>query len=465
MAKIKSFHKNFNKKQLRSSSIIRRIVIYSACTVLIVAGFYLYKQISATDCRTANLTPFMSNDCVRWVKGMVNLVSGSSLDTTNPGFDGSLHQQLKNLNTVGIFSPYTYGDGSYAVLSPEKYDKLQWWYDEKRGAHVATPTPQPTPPPAPTPPAQVACRDQGLKVGSTGDCVKWMHARINTIANKCYAKQPMSSTGIFDTTTNDWLKWTTAAGNLGTEAKNTGYSGTVTPRLWDIIEFVATAINNGGGCSGTSSLPSTPTAPEPSSPAPNKPNSSTPSSPPTSSSNPAQPEHSSTQANTNPSVGSDPCPKADSMDLGLMLYIDGVNNKGKRYDENCHNWYLTYANNKNKLTAELNRQALENQRKKSEGKGSSAAIQNTVAILKTSMLSAPSQNNPDPKIKNVYCTFTGEIKTVKQGFRRTTFTAHIGTLGADADMNDVYRFCSSHKSALNARDLYRNLRVDNAYTK
>ncbi|MCA9342880.1 hypothetical protein KC950_02620 [Candidatus Saccharibacteria bacterium] len=60
-------------------------------------------------------------------------------------------------------------------------------------------------------------------------------------------------------------------------------------------------------------------------------------------------------SNVNDKIGNDPCPNnTTNPDAALAEYIKGVNEQGKKYDKNCHGWWLTYAKNKNTSTNNSN---------------------------------------------------------------------------------------------------------------
>lgn len=224
------------------------------------AYFLVFSKAATPDgCTDSNVKVFMSNDCVKVVKNLANIATSSGAnDTNNPGFDGTLNQTLLNLNSVGLFNAC----GTYVPTSgvtPCVYNALKDFVDAKLNP---PPAPVPTPaPPAPTAPADnpVACRDQGLKTNSSGDCVNLLNASMNVVINKCYAKQPLTGGRTFNNDTNSYIAWTVAAGNLGDEAKATGYNGTVTPRLWDIIMFSTAFYNGGNKCQGLAPAPVAPT--------------------------------------------------------------------------------------------------------------------------------------------------------------------------------------------------------------
>lgn len=182
-------------------------------------------------CREQNLTPFASGDCVKIIKALVNFVSGSNLDVNNAGFDGNLHQQLINMEKFNAFTPHHYTD----KVTPEIYDKLIELRDAKQNA-----PPVVTPPPAAT---QAECKDQGLKVGSTGGCVRLLRASINVIYKQYHQQTPLKDGEKFDDQTSGTIKILVESGELGNNAKFRGYKGVVTADIWNDIMQVASQVN------------------------------------------------------------------------------------------------------------------------------------------------------------------------------------------------------------------------------
>ncbi len=308
------------KKSIKNKPKFNKWLALAVTVIMAGIGSYILffaKAAEPDQCTNTNHTVFTSGGCVQVIKNMVNVVSGSQLDTNNPGFDGPLNTQLSNMNSFGVFAACG-GYNPQTGVTPCVYNALK---DATIAKTTPAPTPTPNPTPTPTPtPAPVACKDQGLKKGSSGDCVKLLNASLNVVMKKCFNTTPNNSNGIFDDSTNITITQSVSGGHLGDEAKNTGFGGTVTPRLWDIIMFMTTQYNNGATCV----RPQTATAPS--------------SVPPA-----------TTTPSTAPGAGESACPNNTNHDLALADYIDGVNNKKLNYSLGCHALWLTYAKQKNEL--------------------------------------------------------------------------------------------------------------------
>ena len=176
-------------------------------------------------CREQDLTPFSSGPCVRIIKAMVNYISGSKLDENNEGFDGTLHQQLLNVDKYGTFSPNHYTDKVTTAI----YDSLVAAVDAKKSAPSAPPAVLP-----PSPAADQDCDNAGLQLGSHGNCVRYLHAMLNQAG----ATQVNSGMDTFNDTTSIVIKFVMNTGGVKGVEKGS-FTGVVTKPIWDGLAQLA----------------------------------------------------------------------------------------------------------------------------------------------------------------------------------------------------------------------------------